>query len=130
MAVSVSRKAIIDRWFAQFSDDEDQISLRIEEVNEKHLKLSCGMGFIIFSLNTDRTTISSEGSDKFVNSLVKKCNLSIEKDSSKENSPSTGTPEEELRNALLKFSDISMEMAAESFNRSGVKDVHEKNSFV
>ena len=119
--MSVSRKAIIDRWFAEFSDDEDQISLSIEEVNEKHLKLSCGMGFIIFSLNTDRTIISSEGSDKFVNSLVKKCNLFIEKDSSKENSPSTGTPEEELRNALLKFSDISMEMAAESFNRSGIE---------
>ena len=119
MALSVGRKGIIEVWYAEFSDDRDQISLSIEEVTEKHLKLSCDMGFIIFSLNTERILISSEGSDKFIDSLVDKCNLSIEKDSSKENSPdpSTTKPEEELRNALIKFSDISKKMAAESFKR-------------
>ena len=123
MAVSDGRKAIIEGWYAEFSDDEDQISLSIEEVNEKHLRLSCGVGFITFSLNTNRILISSEGSDKFVNSLVQKCNLSTEKDGSNEYSPdlSTTTPEEELWNALLKFSGMSKKMAAESFDRLGVK---------
>lgn len=119
MVLSTDRKSIIERWYAEFQEDDDQISLNIDEVNEKHLKLSCGAGSIVFSLNTPKILISSEGSDAFVNSLVLRCKISSNKDhiNASVSEPPNNILQEELCKVLANFSLISKEMVAESFNR-------------
>ena len=123
MSTSSERNIIIKNWFKEFNEDEDQISLGIDEIDDRFLQLSCGSGFIIFSFGTfgegngDIITISSKGNDKFVKDLVKRCNDAAYGDQPHGDSYHSVLRTKYLKNVLMKFSEISKEMAVDS-NRS------------
>ena len=121
MATATDRRKIIDEWFKEFSEDEDQISICIDVIDDGYLQLSCGTGFIIFSFNVDGAVgqlveISSNGSDKFVDELAARCNNAFKLDA-KQGDMSTlsaNVQHIDLMGVLLKFSEISKDMAAHS----------------
>jgi hypothetical protein len=122
MTTPSERKVIIKQWFKEFNEDEDQISLGIDEIQDGYLQLSCGTGFIIFSFGTageanDLIAISSKGNDKFVKDLVKRCNDAAYGDQSEADSYNSVLKTKYLKNVLTKFAEISKEMAVDS-NRS------------
>lgn len=117
MASTSDRCETIENWYRDFNEDEDQISIAIDANEEDFLRLSCGTGFIIFSFQIDGETgnvitISSNGTDKFVNALVARCSEAISQ-LDQTNQTSSGL----LRSVLLKFSEIAKVMAYSS-NRS------------
>lgn len=119
MSTSSERNVIIKKWFKEFNEDEDQISLGIDEIDDGYLQLSCGTGFIIFSFGiasegSDVITISSKGNDKFVKDLVKRCNDAAYGDQSQGDTYSSVLKTKYLMNVLMKFSEISKEMALDS----------------
>ena len=122
MTTPSERKVIIEQWFKEFNEDEDQISLGIDEIQDGYLQLSCDTGFIIFSFGTageadDLITISAKGNDKFVKDLVQRCNDAAYGDQSQADSYNSVLKTKYLKSVLTKFAEISKEMAADS-NRS------------
>jgi hypothetical protein len=115
-----SRK-IIDEWFKEFSEDEDQISISIDVIDDGYLQLSCGTGFIFFSFDIDGPVvqlieISSNGSDKFVDELATRCNNAFKLDMKHGDTSTTSANVQhiDLMSVLQKFSEISKDMAAHS----------------
>jgi hypothetical protein len=106
---------IIQEWFTQFKDDDDQISLDIDHVDEKSLRLSCGDGLILFTFSDFiKVTIASEGNDKFVDILVQRCKEAMER-----LNLSMSNKGGELKNVLMKFSELSKVMAANADDSDG-----------
>jgi hypothetical protein len=111
-----SYQEIIQEWFTQFKDDEEQISLGIDYIDDNTLRLSCGDEIIVFSFgDSDTVSIAAEGDDKFVNVLVQRCkdaikqlNLCISAD---------GSNAAHLKDVLIKFSEITKVMAANADDR-------------
>lgn len=123
MASTSDMRKVIKDWYREFNEDEDQISIGIDAIEDGFLRLSCGAGFIIFSFQLDGTTgniitISSKGTDKFVNKLVVRCSEAfLQLDETNEVSSGLKDFHGLLRSVLLKFSEIAKDMAYSS-NRS------------
>lgn len=121
MESSNDSRKMIDEWFKEFSEDEDQISISIDVIDDGYLQLSCGTGVIIFSFDVSGPVsqlleISSNGSDKFVDELAARCNNAF-KLNMKHGDMSTASANVQridLMSVLQKFSEISKDMAAHS----------------
>lgn len=112
-----SYQEVIQEWFTQFKDDEEQISLGIDYIDDNTLRLSCGDEIIVFSFgDSDKVSIASEGDDKFVNVLVQRC-----KDAIEQMNLCISADERigciYLKNVLIKFSEITKVMAANADDR-------------
>lgn len=116
MKLSDEYRNIIGKWFQDFIDDEDQISLEMQIDESKDLPallLQCGDDTIIITFydtndtdnNTSMISIRSDGNDKFVNRLIKKMNEAIQINASLNSN---------LREMLGKFSEISKGMASDN----------------
>lgn len=128
MGSSMNSRQVIDEWFKEFSEDEDQISISIDVIEDGYLQLSCGTGVIIFSFDVHGSVsqlieISSSGSDKFVDELAARCNNAFKLDMKHgdTSTASANVQRVDLVSVLQKFSEISKDMAAHS-NRLVISD--------
>lgn len=117
MAIHTYRE-VINQWITQFTNDEDQISLDFDQIEDNFLRLSCGDGRIVFSFgNSNKISIAAEGDDRFVNILVRNCKDAIQKLDLCTSTDEKNVSPAELKNVLLKFSEISKIMAANAHDR-------------